>query len=574
MKIDNRALKMFNIKKEIWLISLCKLMSFLSFLCFTYNFTDLLFKILNNEFSNKYLTIFLVKLIVVFILFYFSLRIDNKISHNISKKVRNTLRKKIFHKLEKLSLNYTEAVSTNNLMVMNSTSIVSIELYFNKFLPQVLATFLIIITSLVIFGSINIFLVVAMIFLYPLIPISIMLIMKKSKKTNKKTFSDFLSLSDVFFDRLKGFEVAKIYGKEDNINFEIDKRSENYRKSTMTLLKHQLNSINIMDAFTYFSIFIMSIIAIFTINNPALIIFIIVASFECFRPLRALGSLFHITMKSSVELDNIYKLLDYEEIKKDNSIILEEGQNITLNNVKFSYNNKNEILKNINIKLKKSSKVALVGESGSGKSTIIKLIMGLNKANSGEVLYGDINIDKIPYKEISKILTVINSDSYLQSGTIREHLKINDTITEKEMYSALEKVNLKDLILENDGLDFIIDEGAKNLSGGQKQRLLSAKAILKNSYIYVLDEAVSNIDEYSKNCVLNAFDSIKKDKIIIIISHDLSSLENCDNIYVLKEGELYEEGTNKDLIKNNKLYANLLSEQLKLKNKFLEKEAI
>ncbi|MBF0715352.1 ABC transporter ATP-binding protein/permease [Gemelliphila palaticanis] len=572
MKIDKRALSLFKIDKEIFIITICKFIIFLSFLFFTYNFVDLLFKIINNNFSEKYFITFGIRTIFIFALYYVALFIDNKLSHTISEKVRNNLRKEIYEKVEKLSLNYTEAVSTSNLLVMNSTSIVNIELYFNKFIPQIYATLLIIVSSLFIFGSISFWLALAMLILYPLIPISIMVIMKKSKKTNKKTFSDFLSLSEVFFDRLKGFSVAKIYGKENNIANEIDKSSENYRKSTMVLLKHQLNSINVMDAITYISIFTMSIIAISTLNNPVLIIFVIVASFECFRPLRALGALFHISMKASVELDNIYKLLDYKENNKDDSLKVKPYENISINNMNFSYDNEHTILNNINMEFKKSSKTALVGESGSGKSTIIKLIMGLKKASSGSVLYGNKEIANIPFKELTKIMTVITSDSYLQADIIRNHLTVRENISEEEMFSALEKVNLKDLVIENGGLDYKLTEGAANLSGGQKQRLLAAKAILKDSYIYILDEAVSNIDDYSKNCVLSAFDSIKENKILIIISHDLEVLANCDNIYVLKNGEIIEQGSNNDLLENNNLYSTLLNEQINLKNKFFAKE--
>lgn len=572
MKFDKRATNLFKIDKEIYIITLCKFITFLSFLFFTYNFIDLLFTILNGNATQSYIISVAFRTIAVLLIYYLSLIVDNKVSHEVSEKIRINLRNEIYNKVQNLSLNYTEAVSTSNLVVMNSNSIQSIELYFNKFIPQVYATILIVLSSLFIFGAINIWLAVAMLVLYPLIPASIEMIRRKSKKQNKKTFSDFLSLSELFFDRLKGFSVAKIYGKEENITAEVDRRSFGYRKSTMDLLKHQLNSINVMDAITYISILVMSLLAIWQLNNPVFVIFVIVASFECFRPLRALGSLFHITMKSSVELDNIYKLLDYEEKAKDNNIKLSSLENIKLSDVTFSYNERSTVLKNVSLKFNKSEKIALVGESGSGKSTIIKLLMGLKKVDSGSATYGEYNLNEIPYDELIKIMTVITSDSYLNADTVYNHLKVNDKITEQDMLDALEKVNLKDFVLENGGLNLRLTEGAGNLSGGQRQRLLSAKAILKDSYIYILDEAVSNIDDYSKKCVLNAFDSIRENKIIIVISHDLEIMENCDKIYVLKDGVVLEEGTHNELVANNKLYSNLLTEQLTLKTKFFEKE--
>ena len=571
MKIDGRAMALFNIKKEVYLVAILKLVAFWCSLFFIYNFVDFLFYSLGEESRSGALFGFILKTVVGLVVYYGATTGDNYFSHKISKQVRNTLRKEIYNKVEKLSLNYTEAVNTGSLLVMNSSSIVNIEFYFNKFVPQMFATLFIVLSSFVIYGKIHILLFIAMLLLYPLIPVSIMIIIKKSKKANKKNFSDFLSLSEVFYDRLSGFTTAKIYGKEDNVAGDVDTRSAKYRKSTMALLRHQLNSINVMDAITYISIFVLSIIAIFAVKDQKLIVFVIVASLECFKPLRALGGLFHISMKGNVELDNIYKLLDHPEQEKDETIEVEAGKNIVLNNVSFSYGEETT-LENINMLFKPGTKTALVGESGSGKSTIIKLILGLNSNYSGSIKYDNFNIDTIPTREMSKITTLITNDSYLVKGTIREHLSVRKNITEEEMYNALEKVNLKDFVEEHGGLDYELAIGAANLSGGQRQRLLAAKAILKDSYLYILDEAVSNIDDYSKEIVLNAFDSIKEGKIIIVISHDLETVTNADNIYVLKDKKIIEEGTHDELIEENSLYRKLFTDQQQLKSKFLAKE--
>ena len=571
MKIDGRAMALFNIKKEVYLVAILKLVAFWCSLFFIYNFVDFLFYSLGEESRSGAVLGFILKTVIGLVVYYGATTGDNYFSHKISKQVRNTLRKEIYNKVEKLSLNYTEAVNTGSLLVMNSSSIVNIEFYFNKFVPQMFATLFIVLSSFVIYGKIHILLFIAMLLLYPLIPVSIMIIIKKSKKANKKNFSDFLSLSEVFYDRLSGFTTAKIYGKEDNVAGDVDTRSAKYRKSTMALLRHQLNSINVMDAITYISIFVLSIIAIFAVKDQKLIVFVIVASLECFKPLRALGGLFHISMKGNVELDNIYKLLDYPEQEKDETIEVEAGKNIVLNNVSFSYGEETT-LENINMIFKPGTKTALVGESGSGKSTIIKLILGLNSNYSGSIKYDNFNIDSIPTREMAKITTLITNDSYLVKGTVREHLSVRKNITEEEMYNALEKVNLRDFVEEHGGLDYELAIGAANLSGGQKQRLLAAKAILKDSYLYILDEAVSNIDDYSKEIVLNAFDSIKEGKIIIVISHDLETVTNADNIYVLKDKKIIEEGTHAELIEENSLYRKLFTDQQQLKSKFLAKE--
>jgi len=547
MKIDGRALALFNIKKEVYLVAFCKLVAFWCSLFFIYNFVDFLFTLLSGEYPISYILTFTLRTALSFVLYYLATTGDNFFSHKISKQVRNTLRQEIYNKVERLSLNYTEAVNTGSLLVMNSSSIVNIEFYFNKFVPQMFATLLIVLSSFVIYEKIHILLFVAMLLLYPLIPISIMIIIKKSKKANKQNFSDFLNLSEVFYDRLAGFTTAKIYGKEDSVAGDVDTRSSKYRKSTMALLRHQLNSINVMDAITYISIFVLSIIAIFIVKDNKLII---------------LGN---------VELDNIYKLLDYPEQEKNNDITLTPGKNIVLSNVGFSYGD-NTTLEDINMIIKPGTKTAFVGESGSGKSTLVKLILGLYSNYSGTIKYDTYDIDVIPTDEMLKITTLITNDSYLVKGTIRDHLTVSKYITEEDMFNALEKVNLKDFVIKNGGLDYELAAGAGNLSGGQKQRLLAAKAILKDSYIYILDEAVSNIDDYSKNIVLSAFDSIKEGKIIIIISHDLETITNSDNIYVLKDKKIIEEGTHDELLDSPSLYKRLFNDQQELKSKFSAKE--
>lgn len=571
--MGKKALKLFNLQKEVYLIIVCRFLIFLSSLYFVYNFIDILFYLLSDNINTTTNFLFLIKTILVLLLYYLAFFFDNKLSHKISSLLRNQLRQMLYTKIEKLSSNYTKAIPTSNFILLNSTAITNIELYFSKFIPQIYATVFIVSSSILIFTSIHLYLGLALLCLYPLIPLSIMLIIKKAKHKNKATFKDFMSLSQLFFDRLNGFDTAKLFAKEDNLSKEIDTASENYRKTTMKLLVHQLNSINVMDAITYLSMLIMGLIAIFHLNQPLLIIFVIVGVFEAFRPLRELGGLFHISMRANIELEHINKLLAYPEDKKDEQIQLEAGDDITINDLSFSYDDKKVILNNISMTFKQSTTNAILGLSGSGKSTIIKLIMGLISPNiKGQVLYGKHNLSITPYEEIAKITTLIASDSYLTKGSIRSHLQVNDEITEQDMLNALSLVNLKDLVLANGGLDYEINPAASNLSGGEKQRLLTAKAILKNSYIYILDEAVSNIDEYSKNIILKAFDLLKKDKIIILISHDLDSTKNCDNIYVLDKGEVLEKGTYQDLITNNSLYKNLCEQQDNLKNKFLGRE--
>ena len=146
MKIDGRAMALFNIKKEVYLVALCKLVAFWCSLFFIYNFVDLLFYLLDNHSKSGFILTFAFRTTLSLVIYYLATTGDNFFSHKISKQVRNTLREEIYNKVEKLSLNYTEAVNTGSLLVMNSSSIVNIEFYFNKFVPQMFATLFIVLS--------------------------------------------------------------------------------------------------------------------------------------------------------------------------------------------------------------------------------------------------------------------------------------------------------------------------------------------------------------------------------------------------------------------------------------------
>lgn len=205
--------------------------------------------------------------------------------------------------------------------------------------------------------------------------------------------------------------------------------------------------------------------------------------------------------------------------------------------------------------------IGFVGESGSGKSTIASLLMGQYPNYSGELKLSNYEIKDI---DIYPYMTLVSLESYLFSGSLKDNLCMAKDVSEKEMNSVLEKVGILDFVNEQGGLDMCILEGGKNLSGGQRQRLVLARALLKDSPIYIMDEATSNIDVESENKIMEVLYELSKEKLVLCISHRLANLIHADQIYCLKDGNIVERGTHEVLLQKNGVYYDLFNTQKEL----------
>ena len=233
---------------------------------------------------------------------------------------------------------------------------------------------------------------------------------------------------------------------------------------------------------------------------------------------------------------------------------------IELKSVTFGYN-RDDVIKDVSFSIPAGSITALVGPSGSGKSTIAALLMGQYTNYSGELKLSNYEIKNI---NIYPYITLVSLESYLFSGTLKDNLRMAKEVSEQEMNRVLEKVGILDFVNEQGGLDMRILEGGKNLSGGQRQRLVLARALLKNSPIYIMDEATSNIDVESENKIMEVLYELSKEKLVLCISHRLANLINADQIYCLKDGNIVESGTHEELIQQDGVYCDLFNAQKEL----------
>ncbi len=514
--------------------------------------------------------VFLVAVILLCVAVQFvCTKISSKMSFLSSKKVKQKLRSLIFEKVLRLGASYNEKVKTSEIVQVSVEGVEQLETYFGAYLPQFFYAMIAPLTLFIVTCFVNVLSAVVLLVCVPLIPVAIAAVQTWAKKLLSKYWGQYTALGDTFLENLQGLTTLKIYKSDKFKNDEMNIEAEKFRKITMKVLTMQLNSITIMDLIAYGGAAVGMILAVTQFAGGHIDIsgclFIILLSADFFIPMRRLGSFFHIAMNGMAASDKIFNLLD---IKEENSAKekITDNTDIECNNLSFSYDESREILHGVNMSFKKGSFTAVVGKSGCGKSTVASILTGKNKGFGGSVTIGGISIKEINENSLMKSITYIGHNSYIFKGTVRENLLMAANVKDEELWQVLEQVNLANFLKSENGLDTFINEKASNISGGQRQRLALARALLHNSDIYIFDEATSNIDIESENDIMEQIIKLAKTRTVILISHRLANVVNADNIYVMQDGNIIENGAHTELLKNNSVYANLYNSQIQLEN--------
>lgn len=565
-------------------IAMTVLMNWISIIC---NILVVLFigntmdKLINSNLDINYLRdgIYLGALLGIrFLANYYS----TKFSLNCSSEVKKVLREKVYEKLLDIGVNYNKFISTSSVVQMGVDGIEALEIYFGRFLPQLFYSVLAPLTLFFVLSFISFEVAFVLLICVPLIPFTIMAVMKIAKKLLSKYWGVYIDLGDSFLENLQGLTTLKIFDLDEEKNIEMNQNAEDFRRITMKVLLMQLNSITIMDlvAFGGSAVGILIAVSQFksSIITPGQLLIIILLSAEFFLPMRLLGSLFHVAMNGISASDKIFDLLDIEieqrESLNEKELKSLENIDIKLENVSYSYDKQRKILKDINVDIKDKQTVAFVGESGSGKSTITNLLLKVDEVDGGKITLNGINLNDIPFDVLNKKIGFINHNAYIFNTTIRENIIMGKKdATDEEIYEVLKEANLDGFVksLPNK-LDTKVGEGGNLLSGGQKQRLCLARTIIKNPDIYIFDEATSNIDVESEEKIWDSINKLSKEKTVIVISHRLLNVKNADKIYLLDDGKIAEAGNHKTLMMKNGLYKKLVEHQDNLESIYDELE--
>lgn len=513
-----------------------------------------------------------VKLLAALAVRFVSDRLASMASYRASIDVKRVLREKIFDKLLRLGSSYNEQIATSQVVQLATEGVEQLETYFGKYIPQLFYSLLAPVTLFAVLAFVSVKAATVLLICVPLIPVSIVAVQKFAKKLLNKYWGIYTELGDSFLENLQGLTTLKIYKADEMKAVQMDEEAQRFRNVTMKVLTMQLNSTSVMDIMAYRGAATGMVVAVseyYTGNiDAAGAVMIVFLAAEFFLPLRLLGSFFHIAMNGMAASDRIFELLDMHEDDNSETAVIngaDEGIEIDISNLSFSYDGERNVLENISFELKNGSFVSLVGESGCGKSTIAGILMKRVTGWKGSVTVNGQDIRNISDIDIMKNITLVSHDSYLFKGTVRDNLMMGSPMASDDMMTAaLRRVNLADFVESEGGLDMQLNERASNLSGRQKQRLAMARALLKDSGVYIFDEATSNIDIESEEMIMSVIRELAKTKSVLLISHRLANVVNSDDIYMLKDGVIVESGTHDELTANKKAYADMYENQMKL----------
>lgn len=544
---------------------ICQWIALLTNILFTIGLCFVFVALYKNKLTLNQLLICGIAAIGLFIIRAIVLKKATLYSYQGASFVKKAMRQRLFEKILSLGTHYQDYVSTSELVQLSVEGINQLEIYFALYLPQLFYSVLAPLSLFVVIVFFDFWSAFVLLICVPFIPISIILVQKFAKKLLSKYWSSYTTLGDSFLENLQGLTTLKIYQSDEYKQKQMNQEAENFRKITMRVLIMQLNSISIMDIVAYGGAGLGSYLAVSHYMNQSIDLFgallIILLSFEFFIPLRQLGSFFHIAMNGMAASEKIFKVLDIKDQHRGESCVAFHNIDIDISNLSFQYDQERSLLKDISLQVKHHQFVGIVGESGSGKSTIAKLIMGYHQNYKGYLkIQGKQRYDINDQQFLNKVV-YITHDPMIFKGTLRDNLDFFHQYSDQQILEALHKVCLDEYFLQLNGLETKLLESGSNLSGGQKQRLNLARALLADCELYIFDEATSHIDVESEENILSVIQELTKSKTIIMITHRLSTVKNCDQIFVMKNGQLVEKGTHHSLRKQRGLYDHLLNQQ-------------
>ena len=494
---------------------------------------------------------------------YLAQRAGDKAAFEAVRRVRSL----VYDKLTALGPSYTETVPTAEAVQTSVEGATQLQVYFGGYLPQLFFAGLAPITLFVLLVGQAGLPAALLLVCVPVIPVSIMMVMRNAKKIGAEYWGSYVDLGGMFLEAVQGLTTLKVYQADRDWHERINAESERFRGATMRLLVMQLRSICVMDLVVYMGAALGIIVAALQLASGKIgfdaAFLIVFLSQEFFLPMRRLGSLFHTAMNGMAASRRMLSILDTPEPERGN-VELDGRGNIELSGVGYAYGDRT-VLDGADASIARGSLVALVGESGGGKSTLAGIISGRKDAYRGSVRIGGIELHDATAASLMRAVTLVPTNGYLFAGTLRENLLLaKPDATDAELLHALDRTRVAAFVQANGGLDMTINEGGTNLSGGQRQRVCMARALLHDSPIYVFDEATSNVDAASEAAIGEVIASLAGNHTVIVVAHRLSTIADADQILVLECGHIAERGTHGELLADAGVYASMWNSQEQL----------
>ena len=388
--------------------------------------------------------------------------------------------------------------------------------------------------------------------------------MKKISKQSQEKTSDITSaLSEIFTN----IEIIKANNAQEYEHSRfVDENNKFFRLNLKSVKIEQLVS-PLME--TIGSIGVAAVIIIGGkdvidghINMGAFFSFL-TALFMLYTPLKRIVNIYNRMQDAIAASERTFFLMDkVSQIKDGEKELNEEINLIKFNDVRLSYGDK-EVLKGINLEANKSEFIALVGSSGGGKSSLMNLLMRFYDVNGGEILINGTNLKDIKIHSLRQNIGLVTQRVYIFNDTVAKNVAYGREFNEDAVINALKLANAYEFVSKLDnGINTILNEFGTNLSGGQRQRIAIARALYQNPQILIFDEATSALDNESEKEITKAINNLRSKKIIFVIAHRLSTVENADKIAVLSDGKIIDSGSDEELSKRNEIYARLKGKAL------------
>ncbi len=511
-------------------------------------------------------------LLIMYVLRMFCQYFIGSWGHIMGSRMESDMRRDLFRKMEELPYSYYDKHSTGDLTSRMVSDLFDIsELAHHG--PENLFLSLIKITgSIILLFRINKELTLLLL----VVIIAIVIFSGQLNINMRKTFMDnrkkISGINVKFQDSIEGIRVVKSFANEKS-------EAEKFANANNAFLESKKNSYKVMGTFQAGNGFLQGLlyitvlvaggyyVAVGKLKATDLAVYALYINVVV-SPINILVEFLETFQKGFAGFKRFVEIIDTDtEIKDspDAEILSYVKGKIEYNNVDFSYDGNSEILNNLNLTIEPGKTVALVGASGGGKTTICSLLPRFYDVTGGSIKIDGKDIRSLTQQSLRKAIGIVQQDVYLFGSTFKENIAYGKIgASDEEIIDAAKKANIHDFIMSlPEGYDTNVGERGVRLSGGQRQRISIARVFLKNPKILILDEATSALDNESERYIQNSLDELAKGRTTLVIAHRLSTIVNADKIYVIEKGSVKENGTHKELLEKNGIYAKYYNMQFK-----------
>ena len=397
------------------------------------------------------------------------------------------------------------------------------------------------------------------------------LLTKKVRKIMEQELASLGMIIQNVQETATGIRVIKAFGLEDYMNARMEKYVGDVEQRSNSIAKLEAASSPIMETLSGFAIAgVVALSGIWVLqegNTPGELMSFITALLLAYEPAKRLARM-RISLETGlIGVRMMYELADHpiDLSQKDNAVELAAGKGeISFRNVNFSYKENHRLFDNLNLDFPAGKTTALVGPSGGGKSSIINLAMRLYDPESGSVMIDGQDLRDVTFESLRNRIAYVGQDTFLFAGTVKHNIGLGrEGASDEEIIAAAKAANAHDFIMRMPhGYDSDVGENGGNMSGGQKQRISIARAMLRNAEILILDEATSALDSESEHLIREALTRLTRDRTTVMIAHRLSTITFADNIVVMENGAVAEQGRPAELLSRDGPYRRLYELQL------------